>query len=562
MLGENFDSALLDNPKMRLAVLENLIQKRLLRREAGQVGLTVLDSHLAAEIQNISFFQENGKFSYQRYQDLLQRQGMTPAMFEELIAGEIMERQLLEGITKSIVVPEIVARKILFLSETQYEINRISFSPNQYLAQIEPDEAAIRSYYDSHYQDFMLPERVRVEYIVLSLDELAQQEQVSENEVRRHFDEHQSEFGRPEERRASHILLTIPTDATEEQKAAIKSRAERLLAQVKQDPDKLPELAAEQSEDTGSAKMGGDLGFFSRGLMDAAFEEEVFQMQQGEIRGLVQTAYGFHIIRLTEIKDAETADFEDVREHVAQTLKHQKAAERFGELVEDFSNTVYEQNDTLQLAADMFNLSIQKSDWIDRKSKEPSVLANERMLQAIFSDNAIRDRYNTEAVEVAADTFVAARVLEHRTPSAQPIELVREQIIERLKRQLAMEMAEAEGNAALSRLKAGDNDESMDWGESVQVSYVQMQGMDIDALRKISQAELTQLPAYTGLVNKQGGFELIRISRVVEPAMESEASKLDAFIKQLQQVRAQEEINAYLAGLRQRYEVRIREESY
>lgn len=563
MLGDDFDSQLLDNPEMRLAVLENLIQKRLLQREASQVGLTVLDSRLAAEVQNISFFQEDGKFSYERYQDLLQRQGMTPAMFEARLAGEIMEQQLLEGFTKSIVIPESIAKNILFLSETQYEINRITFSPDQYIAQIEPDETAIQSYYDNHYQDFMLPERVRVEYIVLSLDELVRQEQVSTEEIRRYFDEHQGEFGQPEERRASHILLTVPSDASEEQKMAIRSRAEQLLEQVSQNPGKLPELAAELSDDPGSAKMGGDLGFFSRGLMDKAFEEEVFQMQLDEISGLVETSYGFHIIKLTAVKDAEIAGFEDVRDHVEQIVKHQKAAERFGEIAEDFSNTVYEQNDTLQLAAEMFNLSIQKSDWINRKSKEPAALGNERMLQAIFSENTVRDRYNTEAVEVAADTFVAARVLEHRTPSAQSIELVKDQIIERLKRQLSAEMAEKKGREALDRLQAGEEiNDSITWGEPMDVSYVQMQGMDVEALRMISQSELSNLPAFTGLPAKIGGFDLIRISKVTEPALENEGSKYESFVKQLQQVRAQEELSAYLAGLRQRYEVKIREESY
>src|SRR5690606_30871520 len=140
---------------------------------------------------------------------------------------------------------------------------------------------------------------------------------------------------------------------------------------VQQEPSQLPELAAELSQDPGSAKMGGDLGFFSRGLMVKAFEDEVFQMELDEIRGLVETPFGFHIVKLTAIREADTADFEDVRDHVEQQLKYQKVAERFGELAEDFSNIVYEQSDTLQLAAEMFNLPIQQSDWLDRKSNEP-----------------------------------------------------------------------------------------------------------------------------------------------------------------------------------------------
>ena len=558
MLGENFDASLLDNPQMRTAVLENLIQQKLLRHEAGQVGLAVLDSRLTAEIQNIALFHEDDKFSYERYRELLQRQGMSPAMFEARLAGDLMRQQLLEGITGSVIVSKTVADKIASLSETKYEINRASINPEQYINQAAPDETAIQSYYDSHRQDFTLPERVRIEYVVLSLEELAKQEQISDEEIKKYFDEHQDEFGRAEERRASHILLTVPVDATEEQKAAIKAKAEQILEQVKQDPDKFPELAKELSEDPGSAKVGGDLGFFARGLMVKAFEDAAFEMQPGEIRGLVETPFGFHIIRLAAVKDADVAKFDEVKEGIRQTLQRQKAADRFGELSEDFSNIVYEQSDTLQPVAQMFNLPVQQSDWIDRNSKEPSVVANERMLQAIFSEGAIRDHYNTEAIEVAPDTFVSARVLEHHPASAQSLGLVKDKIIELLKQQIAAETTEEEGKQKLAKLQAGEADDSLEWGEPVEISYTQKRGGDEEILHALFQTDVEKLPAYTGIKTNKGSFHLIRINQVKVPATESESSQYTLLINQLQQVHGQEELNAYLAGLRQRYEVKIK----
>ncbi|CAD86118.1 MULTISPECIES: SurA N-terminal domain-containing protein [Nitrosomonas] len=558
MLGEKFDASLLDNPQMRLAVLENLIQERLLRREAERVGLTVLDSRLTAEIQNISFFHEDEKFSYQRYRDLLQRQGMSPAMFEARVAGELMRQQLLEGITGSVIVPRTVAGKVASLSATMYEINRMTISPEQYIDQAEPDEAAIQSYYDSHYQDFTLPERVKVEYVVLSLDELARQEQISDEEIRKYYDEHQDEFGQAEERRASHILLSVPADATEEQKTSTKARAEQILEQVRQDPEKLPELAAELSEDPGSAKEGGDLGFFARGLMVKPFEDEVFQMQRGEIRGPVETPFGFHIIRLTEVKGADVAGLDDVKEQIRQLLQHQKVADRFGELSEDFSNIVYEQNDTLQPVAQMFNLSVQQSDWIDRNSREPSVITNERMLQAIFSESAVRDHFNTESIEVAPDTFVAARVVEHRPASAQSIGLVKDRIVALLKQQLASEQAENEGKQKLAGLQAGEVDESLEWGESSEVSFAQKKGDNEEILHALFQTDVEKLPAYTGVVTSKGGYDLIRINQVKRPDIGNESSQYNLLFDQLQQIYGQEELSAYIAGLRQRYEVTIR----
>lgn len=558
MLGENFDASMLNDPQMRMAALENLIQQRILRQEAAHVGLTVLDSRLTAEIQNISLFHENDKFSYERYRELLQRQGISPTMFEARLAGDLMRQQLVEGVSNSVIISKMVSDKVATLSETTYEINQIAITPEQYLGQAEPDEGAIQSYYDSHHQDFILPERVRVEYAVLSLDELAKQELVSDDEIRTYFDERQDEFSRAEERKASHILMMVPADATEEQKTSIKAKIEQVFEQVKQAPEKFSELAQELSEDPGSAKMGGDLGFFTRGTMVKEFEDAAFEMQPDEIRGPIETPFGFHIIKLTAIKEGGVAEFDEVKDVIKQMLQRHKVAERFGELSEDFSNIVYEQGDTLQPVAQLFNLSLQQSDWIDRNAKEPAAIANERVLQAIFSDSAINDRYNTEAIEIAPDTFVSARVLEHRPESMQSVELVKNKIIAALKQQYAAETAEKEGEKKLAKLQAGEKDNSLEWGEATEISYLRKKGGEEEILRAIFQTNIEKLPAYTGIKTRQGGFDLIRINQVKVPAAEDNLSQNDLLTTQLQQVYSQEELGAYLAGLRHRYDVEIK----
>ncbi len=562
ILGDNFDSALLDDPRMRLSVLENLINQKLAQQEANRVGLAVLDSQLAAEIQAISFFHENGKFSLERYQDLLQRQGMSTNLFESRLTNEIKQQQLLEGITRSVIISGAVISKLSRLSDTRHDINRFTLRSAQFIDQINPDESEILAYYDSHNRDFMLPERVKAEYVVLSIDELVKQERVTIEEARKYYDEHPGEFGRPEERRASHILLEISADLTEEAKTEVRNKAEQVLLEVQQQPEKFEELATEASEDPGSAKMGGDLGFFPRGFMAKVFEDEVFTMQPEEIRGLVETQFGFHIIKLVEIKSADTAIFEDVRDHIEALLKRQKVSEKFGELAEDFRNVVFEEGNTLQVAADMFNLPIQQSDWISRQSTEPPLLAHKSMLEAIFLDNVIRDRINTEVIEVQPGTLVAARVLEHSPASAQSIELVRDQVISRVKLKLAEEMVKKEGQEILARLQAGEAVDGLDWGNSTEVSYTQTQGIDLETLRLINQTEPSEFPSYTGKSLVQGGYDLIRINRIIESSGELEETKNQSFINQLQQLRNQEELSAYLAGLRKRSEVKIQEESY
>jgi peptidyl-prolyl cis-trans isomerase D len=560
MLGDKFDSTLLDNPQIRLAVLESLIQKKLLKREAVNVGLTVLDSQLAREIQNISAFHEDQKFSYQRYEELLRRQQMTPALFESRMVAEIMQQQVLETVAKSAMIPETVIRNVAHLSEVKREINQVKIEPQHFISQINPDESAIQSYYENHQADFLLPERVRIEYVVLSLEELAQQEEVAADEIKKYFDEHQSEFGQEEQRQASHILIAAPATASDDEKAAVREKAENLLAQLKAEPEKFAELASEHSEDQGSAKAGGDLGFLGRGILVREFEDELFQMQPNEIRGPVETTFGFHIIKLSEIKPAQTASLEEVRDEIEQTLKRQKAASHFGEIVEDFSNIVYEQSDSLQPAAERLGLAIQQSEWIDKKSKEPAIVTNEKLLQAIFSDDAINDKRNTEAIEVMPDTFVSARVLEHKSAAIQSLDVVRDEVIDRVKKQLAAELAEQEGRAKLAQLQAGE-DVSVSWGDTREISYMQPQGLEIETLRAISQTESDKLPAYTGVTGSDGSFSLIRINRIIEPAS-LDKSQFQVFSNQLKQIIVQEELSSYQLGLRQRYDVKIREESY
>ncbi|SFI56552.1 SurA N-terminal domain-containing protein [Nitrosomonas sp. Nm34] len=560
MLGDKFDSTLLDNPQMRLAVLENLIQKKLLQHEAANVGLTVLDSQLAREIQNISAFHEDQKFSYQRYEELLRRQQMTPAMFESRMVAEIMRQQVLEAVAKSTVIPDTVTRNVAHLSEVKREINQVKIEPQHFISQINPDEAAIQSYYENHQADFLLPERVRIEYVVLSLEELAQQEEVAADEIKKYFDEHQSEFGQEEQRQASHILIAAPATASDDEKAAAREKVENLLAQLKAEPEKFAELASEHSEDQGSAKVGGDLGFLGRGILVKEFEDELFQMQPNEIRGPVETTFGFHIIKLSEIKPAQTAPLEEVRDEIEQTLKRQKAASHFGEIVEDFSNIVYEQSDSLQPAAERLGLAIQQSEWIDKKSKEPAIVTNEKLLQAIFSDDAINEKRNTEAIEVMPDTFVSARVLEHKSAAIQSLDVVRDEVIDRVKKQLAAELAEKEGRDKLAQLQAGE-DVSVSWGDTKEISYMQPQGLELDTLRAISQTESDKLPAYTGVTGSDGSFSLIRINRIIEPAS-LDKDQYQVFSNQLKQMIVQEELSSYQLGLRQRYDVKIREESY
>ena len=562
MLGENFDSAILDNPEMRFSVLERLVQQRLLKKEALNVGMTVLDSQLVRTIGDIPEFQVDGKFSSQRYEDLLRAQGISPLIFESRITEELMLQQLLDAYSDNGFVSKTAAKRIMYLSEVQREINLFQIEPDQFVSKVEPDDTEIASYYDTHQHDFRLPERVRVEYLVLSLNEVVAQQDVTDDEIAQYFDKHHNEFDKLEERQARHILFEVPASAADEEKETIRSNAEDVLDQLKQEPEKFAELAEQYSDDPGSALQGGDLGFFGRGAMVKEFEDEIFQMQPDEIRGLVETSFGFHIIRLSAVKEADEADLSEVKEEIEQRIKRQKAETIFGDTAEDFSNMVYEQSDTLQAAAQQFGLSVQKSDWIDKSSKVPEILAHERLLEAIFSDDTIEGKYNTPAIEVMQDTLVSARILEHKPASMQSLTAVKDEIIDLLKAQRAAEMAVEDGEKKLGRLQDGGEVE-VSWSESIEVSYIQSQGVDSSVLQAVFKKELTELPAYTGIEDPQGGFTLIRINRVIEPDMAAlieDEAKYRSFTNQLRQMLTQEETASFMAGLRQRYDVSIKQQ--
>jgi peptidyl-prolyl cis-trans isomerase D len=372
----------------------------------------------------------------------------------------------------------------------------------------------------------------------------------------KYFDEHKSEFGQTEERRASHILLSAPASASDAERQAARARAEQLVNQARKAPQSFAALAQQYSQDPGSAANGGDLGYFGRNMMVKAFEDAVFQMKPDEISDIVETDFGFHIIKLTAIKDPKPVSFNEVKGQVEQQIKNEKAAKLFGEVADGFGNLVYEQSDSLQPAAEKFGLPVKRSGWIGRDSGEPPYLNNGRLLQAIFSEDALKNKRNTEAVEVAPNTLVAAKVLDHRPARMPSIAELRDRISSLIVQKEARALAVKEGREKLAQLHAGQRAD-ISWGAEQRVSRKDPQGVDNETLRAAFKTDATALPSYTGVENPEGGFTLVRVSRVIQPEMPDVATRR-AFAKQLQQLLTQEELTSYLAGVRTRYDVSVK----
>lgn len=548
-MGDKFNPIIMEDPETRASILDKLIKQQLLLVQAARAGLTANDLQLKKVISEFSAFQENGKFSRARYETILRNQGLNPLSFEAKMRQDMVLGQL-AGAFESEFVTQSVADRLIRLSQQEREVSQHTNSIDQYVLTVKVSEGAAKHYYEEHRNEFQTPEQVRAEYAVLSADNLGSQIKVSAEESRKYYDEHPTQF---QSRQASHILISVPPNASAESKAQARAEANQLYQQVVKNPAEFTELAKKNSQDPGSAAKGGDLGFISRGAMVKPFEDAVFQMKEREIAGPVETQFGYHIIKLNAIKQL---GYEEARNQIERELKEQQAIKKFNELAENFSNMVYEQPESLKPAAQAFKLTIQQSPWLTRDSKDVGLLSNEKLLKALFSDDAVKNKRNTEAIEVAPNTLVAAHVLEHKAASHMPFQEARAGINKIILLQQASELARKEGMAQLEMLQQG-KDVNIKWSTPVMLSRQRAApGLGIAALRAVFTTDVSKLPAYAGAADPEGSYMLFKIIRVQEPDRIDEAKRKE-LTEQLRQLVAQEQFTAYLASLRQKTEVKI-----
>ncbi len=555
MTGGRVDPALLDSPELRFGVLDGIIRQRLLINQAVRNGVTVSDQQLQQIIADQTAFQEDGKFSHARYETLLRRQNLTPVGFENGLRRDLILERINEAYRSTAIVPNAVAERLLRITAQQREVSHAVLEPQKFLSQVSVDAAAAKQYYDSHQSEFQIPERARLEYVVLTLDAVGTEASVTPDEVKQHYEQNITQYAKGDERQASHILIAVDAQASAEAKQAARARAEELAKQVKQNPASFAELAKKHSQDPGSAANGGDLGFFPRGAMVKAFDDAVFQMKQGEIAGPVESPFGFHIIRVTAVKGR---GFDDVKKQVETDLRRQKAGKRFSELAEQFNNLVFEQGDSLKPAADALKLSVQQSGWVTRNGGDPKLLSNPKLLQGVFAEDVVKNKRNTEVVDIGNNTLIAARILEFKPASVRPFEEVAAEISRKLTHQQAAQLAAKQGRELLDKLKQGES-VAVAWGAPKLVSRENPEGYSGAVLAEAFKAGTAKLPAYAGVENAEGGFLLLKVTRVVDND-KIEADRRTALTEQLRQMVGQEELSAYVTSLKLKSDVKVQQD--
>jgi peptidyl-prolyl cis-trans isomerase D len=561
ILGRNFDPAMFDNPEVRQQVLDGVINQRLLQAKATELSLTAPDTELRRVILEVSAFQDAGKFSESRYDEVLKANGLTRAGYEQRLRSDLGQQPLQDALSRSNFASVSQVSLYQQLTEQGREIQVAVMAPEAYLSKVKVDDVKVREEYDSKQDSFRAPEQVKIEYLQLNQSAFVAQIVISPDDLKGEYDKRVKEFSAPEERRASHILLPFDKDESGKPKSdsrdAAKAEAETLMKRAGGSAEKFAEIAKAKSKDPGSASQGGDLGFFARGQMVKPFDDAVFAMRPGEVRGPIETDFGFHVIRLVEIKPERVRPIEEVKAQLETEIKLQRASKLFNESAEKFQNRVYEQGDGYTKLAEELKLEVKKTDWLTRSQVQALAGGNQKFAQTVFAPGSISTKRNSEAVDLGNNSLISARVVEHKPSAVRPFDEVKAQIATQLQRRAATEMAVAEGAEKVKLAASGGNPGVAFSATQKLLRQNNLPGVNSALNKQIFAADIGTGIAVVGAANDAGGYSIVRVLKSVD-AEAANAEKLKSLAQRLSGQSGADLTNAYLAALKDSIKVEIK----
>ena len=558
----NVDPKQLDTPQARYATLERLVRDRVFAAAAQSSHLITSDARLARALQDIpaiaALKRPDGSLDTEAYRSLVGAQGLTPEGFEANVRRELSVSQVMGGVMSTAFATDAAAKLAFDSLYQRREIQVARFNASDYAKQVNPTDADIEAFYKANAQRFQQQEQAAVEYVVLDLDSVRSGIRVNEDDLRTYYKENLTRLAAKEERRASHILINAAKDTPAADRDQAKARAQELLAQVRKSPASFAEVAKKSSQDSGSAPAGGDLNFFGRGAMVKPFEDAVFAMKKGEISDVVESDFGYHIILLTDIKTPRQPSFEELRPSLEAELKQQQAQRKFAEVAEAFTNSVYEQPDSLKPVADSLKLKIQTAEGVTRVPGPGASgpLANPKFLEALFANDSVEGKRNTSAIEVGPSQLVAGRISTYtptRTLALQEVsDRARLLLIAEKSAELARKDAEAKkaawtGNAAPAAGLA----------PAVVVSRDQTQNLPRAVVDAALRASPDNLPAWVSADLGSQGTAVVKVLRII-PREGVDAQQAAQQRQQLQQWWTTAEGFAYYEMLKERFKVQIK----
>ena len=556
----NVDVKLLDTPEARYRTLERLVRDKVLAVAAEKARLTVSDVQLsrtlAAEPAIASLRRADGTLDMARYQQLLAGQGMSPEMFEAKVRGDLSARQVLSGIVDTGFSSSLVADKSLAAYFERRSVQVALFRPTDFVSKISVTAADLEAFHKAHSELFQAAEEASIEYVVLDHDALMKTVVANESDLKTYYEQNAAAMAGQEQRRASHILINASKDASSADRQKAKAKADELQQMAKKAPSTFADLARKNSQDTGSAANGGDLDFFSRGAMVKAFEDASFAMKVGDISDVVESEFGYHVIKLTEIKSPKVKSFEEMKPELEAVVKKQLAQKKYAEAAETFTNTVYEQADSLKPVADKLKLEVKTVNGLMRipKPGETGVLANPKFLNAVFSSDSVEKKRNTEAVEIGSNQMVSARITKHNPARTQALDEVKDKVRDRFLIERGAEMAKADGIAKLAAWKA--NSSSSSYPAAVTVSRDDPQKLPSQVVDAALRSDPAAMPVEMGVDLGAAGYAVLKVIKSVPRELPvAEAAKQER--QQYSRQWTTAENLAYYEVLKERFKVRI-----
>ena len=554
------DVKLLDTPEARFASLERIVRERVLIEAVDKLKLQTGDAKLARELQQdptiASLRLPDGTLDKDRYKQLAAGQGLTPEGFEVRVRRDLSVAQVQNAIANTGFSSPKQAGVSLGAYFERREIQFVRFAPADFIAKVTPTDAELDAFYKNNPSQFKAAESASVEYVVLDLEAVKKSITLNEADVKTYFDQNQARLSGAQERRASHILINAAKDAPAVDREKAKARASDLLAAVRAAPDSFADVAKKNSQDTGSAPAGGDLDFFGRGAMVKPFEDAAFAMKKGDISDVVESDFGYHIIKLTDIKQPPQKTFDELRVSIENDLKAQQAKVKYAELAESFTNGVYEQSDSLKPVADRLKLEIKTASNLMRQAAPGAtgVLTNPKLLAAIFSADSIDKKRNTEAVEAGGNQMVAARITQYSAAKTLDFADVKSVVKDRVIAQRAVELAKKEGEEKLAAWKS--NAAGATFAPAVTVSRDQSQNIPAQILDAALRADVSKLPQMSGVDLGAQGFAIVKVTAAVARPAPPEASAKQEQV-QYSQAWGNAEGLAYYNLLKERFKAQI-----
>lgn len=450
--GEHFDSSIFEKPEMKQRVLDAMVDQQLLLQANDDWGMRVSDQAVRDYIAGIPAFQVNGQFDAISYRAWLASQRKTPDMFESEIRSSLAVQLLPDAINDSTIVSDVQVDHFLSLL-TQRRDLRYFLLPRPALADNQVSDAQIETWYKAHLADYMNPEKVSVKYIEVNSVDLPVEAAPSEDDLKKRYADEKQRFVQPEQRLVSHILINVPANAAPEQQKAALAQAEKIAAEA--NPGDFAKLAEKDSQDLGSKRQGGDLGWLEKGVTNPAFDTALFALQKNQISKPVLSSDGYHIIWLRDVRSGESKPFDEVRDQLVKEASTAERDRKYNEVAGKMSDNTYQNPTSLEPASVALNLPIKTTALFARAGGE-GLTANPKLIAAAFGDDVLVQGNNSGLVDLGNNHSVVIHVDKHVPAAARPLAEVRADVQKKILDDRIVAFEKKQAADALARLRKGE----------------------------------------------------------------------------------------------------------